>query len=466
MGSSQDPDGALQLLHIIDYIVQWARDTFRETILACLARGWEAVERQTPAESTQASSTAGPPQRIDTFPLPSIEQEELFEVVDTVMDDLEVADESDETQREDTPSSEDTEAPDLPEWVTGISDRTGSKKHAIIRYAYLVKFEFVYIRLPETRESLMKMLRHTFAQTPTVDELMARAQELFQIFSSADLKVPLNPHQIWLLRNEWLRSEIDMSFLSSDQSLPAWTWICLDSEFDRQTWHVVRRLWCVSCSTIAAECLIQIIGQTQRISIFSMPDSISLFDQTKDALNSLRCLPSKLSAQAAIQNLSLCLQANSDTAYCGWKIASWDLETIFGPLVSLTRDECIETSNEFFHKHTRLVEILSRPARSEVLQLFGSNFCRLDDAVLLRKPRYWPENTEHWCLLALKEQDPGDRAAIRSKLSVATERSQIYTVQKGRNVSGVIRDSLDEESRQFLRKWKEDLVNSELLCPE
>ena len=85
--------------------------------------------------------------------------------------------------------------------------------------------------------------------------------------------------------------------------------------------------------------------------------------------------------------------------------------------------------------------------------------------MLLRKPDHWPEDTEQWCLLVLKEQDPRDWVALGDKMAAAIDRGQVYKVQEGRNVLGVAVSALDQEREQRLSEWNQILVNGEAVSP-
>src|SRR5271170_230107 len=56
MGRATSRDGALQLLHIVDFICVWARDVFRFEILCCLASGRENFRHTSPTYASRFST--------------------------------------------------------------------------------------------------------------------------------------------------------------------------------------------------------------------------------------------------------------------------------------------------------------------------------------------------------------------------------------------------------------------------
>src|SRR5437588_11730791 len=56
MGRATSRDGALQLLHIIDFICDWARNIFRFEILCCLAGGRENFRHASPTYASRFST--------------------------------------------------------------------------------------------------------------------------------------------------------------------------------------------------------------------------------------------------------------------------------------------------------------------------------------------------------------------------------------------------------------------------
>jgi len=87
------------------------------------------------------------------------------------MDDSDVDNGSEVTEKQDTPSLDGARTPELAQGVVRTSERIGWETNATIRQAYHVKFEFAHITLPETPELLTKLLQSTFPQTQTAHEV-------------------------------------------------------------------------------------------------------------------------------------------------------------------------------------------------------------------------------------------------------------------------------------------------------
>lgn len=437
----------------------WARDTFRNTILDSLASCQTAVKIQTPIAPAQDTAATLLRLNIDTDGEQLDQSLETHEKVDVAMDLLNFDSSSAGTDGASTPPSNCSFAQDSAVDVTTSTESLG-RKYGLTRHACQVRFEFVHVILPDALDRCMKLLRcvHGDSAKPTVKDLQAEAQALFKLFNSKDVALSLDADQISLLRNKWVMTATNTSSLLPRWGPPVQTLVSFSSEFDRNTWHITRRLTCVSCSAAAAETLLQITGQAYGASFTDIPEDMMLFNQVQEALTAVRCLPSELSIQTALQSRSLYLSFDEITSSRQWAPICKKLSTTLNPIVNFARTDYTKAVQPQYAKYTALEEVCPRSTTVKLSTLLGSNINESDGAVLLKKPDHWPEATEEWCLLALEAQSLKDTDVVSDLLALAVDKGQVYDLPKGRNIPHLCRNILEKRSEQRLLKWREALI--------
>lgn len=449
----------------------WARDVFRNTILTGLARLRDACQVQ-----TSVREFASPP----AF---SLRQEvtALSESTSHPMEALEDVDVATNTPRLDSPSSASPASSASGGRFTPPSESSPPHKttkrtidmrggvengtYGTVRHACLIKFEFVHVTLPDEMALCMKLLRriHGIARRPTLADLEGKARALLGLFNSNDVAVFLNQGQISLLRHDWLgAADNDLSF-SHEWTSPSLTVISLTSEFDRNTWHVVRRLTCISCPVSAAESLSRIAWQAHGVPLNNMSADTTSFNQTVAALAAVRDLPSELSVQTALQSRSLYMGTDKRTTVREWLPLYQKISNTLNPIVSFMRNEHIVTSRALYTRGSALREVAPKSLTVKLSTLLGSNINESDGAVLLKKPDHWPDSTENWCLLTLKSEGSNRMAVTGDMLALAIDKGQVYNVPKGRNIPRLCRYVLDEATEECLRNWGENLTHKTVL---
>lgn len=268
-------------------------------------------------------------------------------------------------------------------------------------------------------------------------------------FTSNRAALTIFAEQVDRLKHEWLGTD------AGDASSPRWTyplvqsWLRFDTYFDRETWQVVRRLTCISCSEAALQCLASITSLRTDLS----SPSVSLFDQVQESTKSVRRLPNDLSALAALQNQSLFLERLSSEDALRWQRCVSHQLNSFNKLVSYTRNAKFTHGSTMYKKRTKLVETRQRTPDHRTVDSLGLESGKLNGAVLLRKPSNWPQDTEEWGLLLLKqlEKNSAFLNVIEEVWAPIFTNGQSYNIQNGRNQLTLSPLTIDHQSEGSLQ---------------
>jgi hypothetical protein len=309
-GTILSQDRALQLLLIIDYICDWARDVYRFNVLRCLAGGDVSMRDFTPADTINSlpfyESTVPPSSPTATTPTPS--SPEISEPIDLTSDlqhDSEMHDyHLDEGNNESVGSIETNNYHPLLRFSTSHNTLNPWSRHATIRHANLVLFSFHHFSVPEDRRVLETCL-HSLGMDGGIPYA---AKCLLEFFGDKNaVTIPID--RIHQLESLWTRN--GPRFIPG-KHYPIRARILFRTFLKPKDWQLVRDLSCATSSRLATKELMKIAGKE-----WPTPSNIWEFHRCPCLITEaeiLRWLFGKDSMISAANNLRLRLESSGQNA--------------------------------------------------------------------------------------------------------------------------------------------------------
>jgi hypothetical protein len=439
MGRATSRDGALQLLHIIDFICDWARNIFRFEILCCLAGGRENLRHTSPTYASRFStqeprqgspmgnqgnlgtqSNTDPDSDTDTVGLTETASLGILTLDDTIMEDqpVPIGDQGIE-------SYENTTSHPLLRWANTSLHQAPWTKHATIRHSNMSLFMFSHLPLPEDPDTLVECLQQVSGQG--AESLSDIARDLISSFLDYTGAMTTTLNRILQLKNEWLKEGNDVTTGSEWPVRALFSFRTCVRSFD---WQIVRELWCISCTLRAVQRLATIADIDFEALCAPTGWSTDMPSFSSSVFRSLHSLTQKDSARAAINStvLYLTIQVGECGQHsCQWisREASEDISKSFSLLSPSVC--CHGTLASLVDKGTALMEVLEKPLPTDLKRRLGPQLSASGGEVLLCKGRHWPETAPKWCLMVLNELDFGDNRELRRSLARAKDKRECYT---------------------------------------
>jgi hypothetical protein len=425
-GTILSQDGALQLLQIIDYICDWARDVYRINILRCLAGGEANLRDLTPAYTNISSQMDDSDAALSssTFTSPSASPEPS-PLIDLTQDDTMMEDEPHIAQYPGTFESLNLDdCHPLLRFSKGRHNSTHWTRNATIRHSDLVLFSFRHFAIPEELEALKLSLRRCQPDS----SIKTAARNVLQFIAEELAAATITMDGISQLENLWTQTE-DPIVLDTEEPIRAW--FSFQTFFRSRDWQLVRLLSCVTCTQRALEAVATIADANSWMPRSLLDWTIHRCPCLFNAVLSLRSLCGKDSAAGAIGTLALNLKRDvQDIPESHFQWAK---------LSALNQDECdanmlnetLLVGNRFSRESSKLTELLpGRPASRFLSALLRApTIVDAQGAILLKKPPSWPEECPTFCLLVLGESNFDDEPRLAGAIKQAMRAGATYGIR-------------------------------------
>jgi hypothetical protein len=477
MGRVTSRDGALQLLHIIDFICDWARDIFRFEILCCLAGGRENFRHASPTYASRFStqeprhgspignqgnigthSNTDPDSDTDTDIVGLTETASLgiLTLGDTIMEDQPVP-----IKDQGIESYENTTSHPLLRWANTSLHQAPWIRQATIRHSNMSLFMFSHLPLPEDPDTLVECLEQVSSQG--AESIGDIARGLISSFLGYTGAMTTTLGRILQLKNEWLKEGNDVTTGSESPVRALFSFRTCVRSFD---WQIVRELWCISCTLQAVQRL-AIIAEID-FEVLRAPTrwSTDMHLFSSSVFSPLHSLTQKDSVRAAINSTVLYLAIHVRECgqhRCQWisRDASESISKSFSLLSPSVRYH--GTLASLVDKGTSLMEVLEKPLPTDLKHRLGPQLSASGGEILLCKGRHWPETAPKWCLMVLNELDFGDNRELGRSLTRAKDKREYYTFafrsshdEAGEPTKELIDHSVDG---RFLDMWIDHLLS-------
>lgn len=473
-GRVLSPDGALQLLHIMDSICEWAREVYRISILSCLAGGQANLRHYTPAYTTRSTPAIDEhsmsSSTTHSSPVASARCQSVIDLTedDSIMEDLPPGlDQNPDLNLDDLETQGRTVqemSHPLLRWANGPQSSTPWTYNATIRHANMILLCFRLLEFPEKRESLEAFLRTISPRQPA--SVSARA--VLELMLDEDLSVQLTNFAIAQIENEWVGTSQESV---DGHGRPVRVHLHFSTFFNETNWQIVRTLDCIVCSKAAIKALAEVGNVSDHMRTTRQPPAWtpgrrpSLMETTK----SLRSLWGKESVTTALSRLSLHLQLirhdDQSFEYC-WVArppGQADLPEVLRTRDGLTqRMQSDPTTLQPCLRHSsELTKILPGARTPLSLQRLTRSHESVDNqgAVLLRKPSSWPRTCPSWCLLVLKTIDFQDEAGLGKILDHLRKASRWLDMDGAFGTRNGVRLTRNDDA--FLQGWIESLLRED-----
>ena len=473
MGRATSRDGALQLLHIIDFICNWARDVFRLEILHCLAGGREnfrlasptyasRFSTQEPRHESPMGNQGDPGAHANTdadSDADTVGLTETSSLRNLMLDDAIMEDQPAPVGDEGVESYENTTSHPLLRWVNASPYQAPWTRHATIRHSNMSLFMFSHLPLPEDSDTLVEFLQQVSGmRAGSIGDI---ALGLISSFLDCTSAMTTTSNRILQLRNEWLKEGSGVAAGSESPVRALFSFRTYVRTFD---WQIVRELWCISCTLQAAQRLATIAGVDFEVPRAPTRWSTDMHLFPSSIFNSLHSLTRKDSATAAINStvLYLAIHEREKGQYrCQW-ISSDASESTMKSFSLLSPSVCCRgTLASLMDNGTALMEVLEKPLPKDLKHCLGPQLSASQGAILLCKGRHWPEIAPRWCLMVLNELDFEDNRELGRSLIQAKDKGDYYTFafaswhdKAGEPTKELIDHSVDG---RFLDRWIDHL---------
>lgn len=434
MGRATSRDGALQLLHLIDFICNWARDVFRFDILCCLAGGKENLRyatltyasrysTQEPPHESEMSGQVGPGPRTNTDQNSEADTAGFTETAslgNLVLDDAIMEDQPVPVRDDGIGSSGSTHP--LLRWANPSPYQAAWTRHATIRHSNMSLFRYSHLALPEDSRALVQCLQQVSGSSP--DSIRDMALHLMTSFLDRTGAMTTTLNHILQLKREWLKQSGDVK---AGPDSPVRALFSFRTCVRTVDWQIVRELCCISCTQQAAQELGKIAGMGyERLRVLTW-SSTDMHPFSSSDFDSLRSLTGIDSATAAINSTVLYLAIQARDGGCQWisQDASESIPKSFALLSPSVSG--IGTLGSLVDADAVLREVLVKPLPKDLPGRLGPPLPANRGAILLCKGRHWPETTLQWCLMVLKELDFEDNRELAKSLARAKSKADCYT---------------------------------------
>ncbi|EER25114.1 hypothetical protein CPC735_017160 [Coccidioides posadasii C735 delta SOWgp] len=459
-------DCALQLLLIIDFIWDWARNVYRREIFRCLGIGnrvnqftGSSIENDIFFDSDILDEGS------DSETESTMNADDLSATASGVFDmSISPVDECDDARIESTISTPDiinlsTPARDDIDLITANPDGTQhpashaldvaphadmclgrheeSNAGPVIRNANQVFFSFRHLMLPESRDSLIEILA---AIKPGVS-IIDNARYLLT-FLDTESAVVVTRLFVTDLEELWTETRSGRSELL-DGAVVAH--ISFRTYFRPTDWHLVRQLSCITASCEAINALASIVWD----GFSSLCRELGRAPKpTLDIARDLRLLFGADSAGAAAVNLCLSLQF-AEGHYRWIKETRQSSNALWVALEEHIPG--IPLSSISFHSSTVSIVVHDSCAIDTLDQFerFGMA-TRSDGAIILKRPIAWLQSCPKYCLVVFDNSDIEDPDNVRHKLLQVLSNKGLYLE------NGYRKEEADQEA---LELWLENYIS-------
>lgn len=306
-GSVLFPEGALQLLLIIDYLYDWACEIYRISVIECLTGGGQNLlnSRLSPT-GTDTSSLAGDTElialRAMSLPsrsslVPELSNDEITgsaSISSPTFPEIEPL-----VQVDPTTFSGKEDIHFWRRWATTEQNQRPWSRKATIRHSNRVELNSLQVAMPEEIHLLQTCLDSCFPGLSTRDT----ARKLLISLQDDNLAVTTSVKNTFWEGNQVKESIIEVRAL-----------VYFRSGLRPEDWQITRHLLCILCSEKAMEGLARITKLSPSIHRSSNRGDDIQCERFLQAINSLNLIGGTRSAGLALARRQLSLKAVGDNA--------------------------------------------------------------------------------------------------------------------------------------------------------
>lgn len=428
MGRITSKEGALQLLLIIDYIAECARQKHRFDILCCLAGGREQVlgadnmsDTYKDRLSTVSVFNSGSVGRTYPSDLGNCQTEQ-----DAVMEDVGMMPLTKNRQ-----VREKIGAHHFLRWLrVPVAPHYQSQPYTI-RHANMVMFSFSHLSIPSDKILLERLLVSIYQpHTAPIQEIASSLLSNFQ--DQREGVVVTTRQRVDLLKSEWLKLS---------PATTAFTETVVRALFSVRTfvrnddWQIERELLCISCSRKAAQVLASIAGAGAEALRISTEWAAETLEFPSSSFAELRSITGRHSATAAINNRVFRLMQSSKHDGYQWVPRSEVNESTrwcFLWSCGIRMDKLPSASIN--RQVNKAMEVLGTPRLPKNIKNLVQTLPLLEgSAALLRRILVEGDKSSIsvYCLMVFKQVDFYDAQAIREIIDEVKARGMSHTVVLG-----------------------------------
>lgn len=501
MGRILSPDGAMQLLLIVDYLCDWAREVHRFDVLRCLSRGEQISNdrtrvgqttngRRSPtydsrvsAQGSQEANLANEREdgqksrEISSLPLnePTSADLQMNEALEISSDsgsstyDLDTRFTNDEQ-----PQQQRSMQPPLVSnhpWLhwMDVSEREWPwSKDAAVRHANMVLFKYSYVKLPEELEPLLSCLH----QLRPGFQVKIVAETILSMFVHRN-SMALTSHDIDHVRNAWIKTHQEMSEDLDELMRVVMHVRCF---FQPDAHQVVRSLVCIACTQKALKTLHTITNRPgnppqEWRDLFENRSPIPI--APIQAIHSLTGKDSLLTSLAPLCGILLYEQSDAGGSYFLGAIGDGAGQGIFSNASATgttpQKHNQLSITKTPFYCCSILLEVLFKPIPREFPWLRQQHSLRSTEASLIwlssrTAPGTLSQSYKRWCLMALKETDLEDTNEVSTILRDAAHGAHAQIIHVSNygepDMEITLLDSIPITEHAFLLSWIASLARA------
>ena len=299
------PEGALQLLLIIDYLCDWACEVYRESVMRCLTGGASNLlkNRLSPI-GTDTSSLAGDPEltalRVMSLPsrsflAPDLSIDQMIGLAGTSSPKFLKIEPLVKISTAALPERED--AHNWGRWATTEQDSLPWAQRATIRHSNRVELSYLQVSMPEENRLLQTCLDSCFPSLSIMDA----AKKLLISLEDDNLAVTTS-----VKATSWQGNQ------QEELILPVRALVYFRSALRPEDWQITRQVLCILCSEKAIQGLAEIAHYRPYIPRSPKNNDDAQCERFLLAINSLNLIGGTRSAGLALLRRQLSLRAVGD----------------------------------------------------------------------------------------------------------------------------------------------------------
>ncbi|KAK5062685.1 hypothetical protein LTR84_004758 [Exophiala bonariae] len=395
-GTILSEDGALQLLLIIEYLQSWAYNVYRPGVLGCLVGGRLNSRRLTPGFSVLSERSPSELELLQHIPHQASDNRKL--VVENFRPQGRIS-----NGHVGTETSRGMEHDNLLGWTRWIGKSVNDPKWTrlmTIRHTDLVYLDIVSLNLPEELDTLKSCLE-SFEMQRALDSI---AEELLMMFLDNELAIQTTNHIVSRTSAE-----------EHESPVPVRAIIFSRSAIRRQDWQISRQTLVIACTWKSLMLLKDLSQHSVALPNFPRHCHTQQCACFTTAINAVSWISRGMSANLALGQTCLRLrfdQSSRQPAHFQWVQArSGAKDTRFKNfcLAILNTTSSVIKQRPFIEKVRSHWKVSPGEGTATATAMFMAlDVPQLVDdskvaAMIVKKPRTWPETTQKFCLFVMED---------------------------------------------------------------
>ena len=428
-----DSSGALQLLRIVDYIADWARDIYRLDILSCLAGGRQLVleraRRRSESANTYGSRLSVPPFLPQDNPCLKIGNLESNQATQPLAEDSNDEDAFMEDSppvprkyNEDTVKCEEPASHPFLRWMAPSDTQPNLLARKLtIRHSNMILFKYVHLPIPENAKELVDFLKGVARLRGASTKEIAAA--LWRTISSQATSVATTTSRIDQIKSDWLKLTPMLRPVEKSGVRALFSFRSLLRSND---WQVVREIRCISCTYLAAQKLASLAGVVSVVSTEWAADASEL---TLPLFRALKSLTARDSVTAAATPGAMYLQLSANASLRHFWVFENDVEVQTRSCFACLSETYRANFEPMLEAGSKMMAVIPKPIPPEIRRLFVPSPFPSASAVLLRRENHGTDDKAAWCLMVLEELDFRREQVLGRTLAKLKTNGEVFTLR-------------------------------------